>query len=215
MKTAPLITFEGLDGSGKTTQIDRLVKYLDSRNTPLLRVREPGGTYLGNIMRSILLENGGDMSPMAELFTFLAARAELCAKEIWPAIFEGRIPICDRFFDSSIAYQGYGGGINPMIIYSLCLAATENLVPALTFFIALTPEDCAARNPNKKDRIESRGLEYFNRVYNGYLVWLGDQMLTEKRNIIFLDGRKNEDEIASLVQAHVEQLPFFAKQAAV
>ena len=135
MKKGLFITFEGLDGSGKTTQIELLKNYLKSKGFDVVTTIEPGGTEIGGKIRNILLDKGNlDMSHKAETFLFLASRAELVSKVIAPALREGKIVICDRFFDSTVVYQGIARGLEEKQILDMSMWATDKIVPDITFF---------------------------------------------------------------------------------
>jgi dTMP kinase len=143
-----LISFEGVDGAGKTTQIQLLENWLDSRHIPYIRTKEPGGTPLGAEIRHLVL-NRPDLSrtiiPLTETFLFLADRAQHFNDVIDPALKEGKLVITDRFFDASIAYQGYAGGVDVKLIEDLSLRATQGRVPDLTILLDLNPAQVHSR----------------------------------------------------------------------
>ena len=163
------ITFEGGDGCGKTTQIKLLDEYLRGKGYKTLLTREPGAKGLGEKIREILLNYDGEVSPRCESFLFLADRAQNVDCIIRPALAEGTIVICDRHTDSSVAYQGYGRGLNIDRIKKLNALATDSLVPDLTIVLDVDVETSQARVGSVKDRMESAGIEFFERVRNGYL----------------------------------------------
>ena len=138
------ITFEGLDGAGKGTQIDKVMEYLSDIGRATILVREPGGTELSEQIREMLLQNEFAISPMSELLLFLSARAELISKVIRPALESGKDVVCDRYMDSTIAYQGYGRGLLSEAI-SLNDIATGFLVPDITFFLDISHDECYKR----------------------------------------------------------------------
>lgn len=169
MKNGLFITFEGADGCGKTTQIELLDKYLRGRGVNTLLTREPGGKGLGVKLREILLNYDGEVSPTAESFLFLADRAQHIDCIIKPALKAGTIVLCDRHTDSTIAYQGYGRGLDLNRIKSLNEIATGGLKPDLTIVFDIDVETSMQRVGKEKDRMESAGVEFFNRVREGYL----------------------------------------------
>lgn len=163
------ITFEGIDGAGKTTQINLLKTYLESKNKEVLSIREPGGLSFSEKIREILLDTKTEINSTTELFLFEAARSELTEKIILPALNENKIVICDRFYDSTSAYQGFGRGINLDDINYLNTVATQKLVPDLTFYLDIPISQSLNRNINKvKDRMESNTLNFITNVKKGF-----------------------------------------------
>lgn len=169
MKNGLFITFEGADGCGKTTQIELLNKYLQEKGMKTLLTREPGGKGLGVKLREILLNYDGEVSPTAESFLFLADRAQHIDCIIKPAVKQGTIVLCDRHTDSTVAYQGYGRGLDLEQIHSLNKIATGGMKPDLTIVFDIDIETSMSRVGNNKDRMESAGIDFFNRVRAGYL----------------------------------------------
>ena len=169
MKKGLFITFEGGDGCGKTTQIELLDKYMKNKGYETLLTREPGAKGLGVKLREILLNYDGDVSPVCESFLFLADRAQHVDCIIKPALSEGKIIICDRHTDSTVAYQGYGRGLDIERINYLNNIATSGLKPDLTIVFDVDVETSMSRVGKEKDRMESAGTEFFNKVRNGYL----------------------------------------------
>ena len=169
MKNGLFITFEGADGCGKTTQIELLDTYLRNKGFNTLLTREPGAKGLGVKLREIILNYDGEVSPQAESFLFLADRAQHIDCIIKPALKEGTIVLCDRHTDSTVAYQGYGRGLDLDRINSLNEIATGGLKPDLTIVFDIDVETSMSRVGKNKDRMESAGMEFFNRVRNGYL----------------------------------------------
>ena len=169
MKDGLFITFEGADGCGKTTQIELLDKYLREKGFDTLLTREPGAKGLGVKLREILLNYDGEVSPVAESFLFLADRAQHVDCIIKPALKEGKIILCDRHTDSTVAYQGYGRNLDLDRINYLNNIATSGLKPDLTIVFDVDVETSLSRVGGSKDRMESAGVEFFNRVRNGYL----------------------------------------------
>jgi dTMP kinase len=169
MKDGLFITFEGADGCGKTTQIELLDKYLRAKGKKTLLTREPGAKGLGVKLREILLNYDGNVSPTCESFLFLADRAQHVDCIIKPAIKEGKIVLCDRHTDSTVAYQGYGRGLDINQINMLNSIATSGLKPDLTIVLDVDVETSMSRVGKNKDRMESAGTEFFERVRQGFL----------------------------------------------
>ena len=163
------ITFEGADGCGKTTQIELLNKYLQEKGFKTLVTREPGAKGLGEKLREILLNYDGEVSPNCESFLFLADRAQHVDCVIKPALKKGVIVLCDRHTDSTVAYQGYGRQLDIEQIKKLNKIAVNGLKPDLTIVFDIDIETSMQRVGKTKDRMESAGTEFFNRVRNGYL----------------------------------------------
>jgi len=175
-----LITFEGIDGAGKSTQITKLVSVMASKGIDVLTLREPGGTATAEKIRMILLENSHNVSPIGELLLFSASRAELLQEVIIPALAAGKTVILDRFFDSTTAYQGYGRGIDLSLLQSIIAISTCGIVPDITFYLDIQPEDALRRKFAKTsipidfegdelDRMERSGIDFYRKVYAGYL----------------------------------------------
>ncbi len=164
-----LITFEGIDGCGKTTQLRWLREFLESLGRKVRTLREPGGSELSERIRDILLFTKENVAPRAELLLFEAARAQLVETLILPALAAGEIVLCDRFYDSTTAYQGYGRGLPLDEIAECNKIATQSLKPDLTFFLDLSLEESKNRSHNRhQDRIEQAGDEFFEKVLAGF-----------------------------------------------
>lgn len=162
------ITFEGADGCGKTTQLNLLADYL-SKNFDVITTREPGAKGLGVRLREILLNYDGIVAPQCESFLFLADRAQHIETIVKPAVKEGKIVLCDRHTDSTVAYQGYGRGLDIEQIHYLNNLATGGLKPDLTIVFDVDIDTSMKRVGDEKDRMESGGNIFFNKVRNGYL----------------------------------------------
>ena len=168
--TGKFITFEGSEGSGKSTQSALILEYLKSKKLPVVLLREPGGVKISENIRKLLLDvNNAGMGDECETLLYMAARAQMVKEILEPQLKLGKIILCDRFLDSTIAYQGYGNGIDIKTIEQLGLFATKGIIPDLTVLFDINPEKGLSRAGDKKDRIESRSLEYHNRVRSGYL----------------------------------------------
>lgn len=169
MKKGLFITLEGADGCGKTTQLNLLKEYLTSSGYEIVVTREPGGKGLGEKLREILLNYDGEVSDRCEAFLYLADRAQNIDTIIKPAINSGKIVLCDRHTDSSVAYQGYGREQNIDNINMLNELAVNGVHPDLTIVFDIDTETSMARVGAEKDRLESAGIEFHKRVRNGYL----------------------------------------------
>ncbi len=163
------ITFEGADGSGKTTQLEKIADLLTAEKFNIVKTREPGALDLGKKIRNILLHHVGIVSPNCEMFLFLADRAQHVDTFIKPALEEGKIVLCDRYIDSTVAYQGYGRGNNIERIEELNRLATSNLLPDLTLVFDINAQTAQNRLGKEKDRLESAGMDFHQKVRNGYL----------------------------------------------
>lgn len=163
------ITFEGIDGCGKSTQLQLIAKFLEQHNEKVLCLREPGGTYLAEQIRDILLNSKENISPLTELLLFNSARSDLIQKEIKPALSRGEIVLCDRFYDSTTAYQSYGRGLPLEDVIKCNMIATDGLKPNLTFFLDI-PYELSIQRSNHRllDRMENAGKDFFSRVIEGY-----------------------------------------------
>lgn len=169
MKKGLFITLEGADGCGKTTQLNLLKEYLTSKGYEIVVTREPGGKGLGEKLREILLNYDGEVSDRCEAFLYLADRAQNIDTIIKPAINSGKIVLCDRHTDSSVAYQGYGREQNIDNINMLNELAVNGVHPDLTIVFDIDTETSMERVGAEKDRLESAGIEFHKRVRNGYL----------------------------------------------
>ncbi|QSZ27418.1 dTMP kinase [Aceticella autotrophica] len=170
MYKGKLITFEGIDGCGKTTQINLLKEYLLIKGYNAIILREPGGTSIGEEIRKILLYNKNYIYPVTEALLYAASRAQLLAEIIIPALDEGKIIIMDRFVDSSLVYQGYARGLGMEKVMEINRIATYGIKPDLTIFFDITPENALTRRKTRKqnDRFEEENMEFYEKVYEGY-----------------------------------------------
>ena len=198
------ITFEGIDGCGKSTQCELLKNYLESNGKDFLFVREPGGTEIGERIREILLDKKNSrMTARTELLLFEAARAQITDEVIKPALEEGKIVLCDRFFDSSSAYQGMARGMGMDFVGSLNMAATGGLKPDITFFFDITAEAAFERRGKRgedSDRIELAGLKFQEDVRKGYL----ELAKSSDGRIVTIDATNGIDEIFAQILETLE-----------
>lgn len=191
MKKGLFITFEGADGCGKTTQMKLLAEYLKQQGKNVVLTREPGGKGLGEKVREILLNYDGHVSDRCESFLFLADRAQNIDIIVNPAVEDGKIVLCDRHIDSTVAYQGYGRGLDIERINKLNDIATNGKKPDLTFVFDIDVETSMKRVGKEKDRMESAGIDFHNRVRKGYL----ELAKQEPQRIKVLDATKSIEEI--------------------
>jgi dTMP kinase len=195
-----LMSLEGVDGSGKSTQADLLREWLQQEGRDVVSTREPGGTPLGERVRELLLD-GDDMAPWTEAALFAAARAELVARVIGPALAEGSDVVCDRYLDSSLAYQGIARGLGVERVLAFNVEPIQGILPDVTFLLLLDVEEARKRSAAARDRIEREGDSFLRIVDNGYrqLVELFPQ------RIVAIDASRPVDEIAKEVREHVQQ----------
>ena len=209
-KRGVFITFEGMDGCGKTTQMHRLGKRLREAGCQVLETIEPGGTEIGLKIRGILLDSANqELAPTAELLLYFAARAQNVSQLILPALNEGQVVLSDRFTDSSLAYQGCGRGLGADTVLALDRIACGGLKPDLTLLIeidlATSQARAEARNRrgNRTDRMEEQEAAFYNRVRDAYSALAA----AEPGRFRIIDGRAGVDEVAeqiwSVVSAHV------------
>ena len=164
-----LITFEGIDGSGKSTQINLLNEWFDSLNINKINIREPGGDEVSELIRSILLDKNNDINSFSETLLFLAARSQLVDKIVLPSLNEDNFIICDRFIDSTVVYQGYGRNLDIKLIDKINLIATQNILPSLTIYINIDVDLSISRRVlTSNDRMESAGKDFLVKVKKGY-----------------------------------------------
>jgi dTMP kinase len=196
------VSFEGVDGSGKTTQADLLRRRWASEGKDVVATREPGGTALGERIRALLLACG-EMSPWAEAALFAAARAELVERVVRPALDRGAYVVSDRYVDSSLAYQGLARGLGLDAVLSLNVSAVRGLLPDRTFVLLLTPQEALARRGAASDRLEHEGLPLANRVDEAYRELV--ELFPER--LVALDASRPADliaaDVADRLAAHV------------
>jgi dTMP kinase len=195
------VTFEGIDGSGKSTQAELLAGWLREQGRTVLATREPGGTPVGEAVRNLVL-HGDDVSPWAEAALFAAARAEHAESAIRPALERGEDVVCDRYLDSSVAYQGIARGLGEDSVRELNLTVTRRLLPERTFLVLVAPEEARRRASDLRDRIEQEDDEFMHRVDRAYRA-LAEH---EPGRIVALDGDRPAAEIAEEIREHVRAL---------
>ncbi|MBU1061436.1 MAG: dTMP kinase [Candidatus Omnitrophica bacterium] len=169
-KQGLFITFEGPEGSGKSTHSKLLYDFLRKKRFKVVHTREPGGTIVGEKIRKVLLDpNNKDMDALCEMLLYMAARVQIVKKVILPALKKGKIVICDRFTDATLAYQGCAGGIDLKIIEDVAGLVTKGIIPDITFLLDIDTKLGLLRSGKDKDRMERKSLMYHNKVRKGYL----------------------------------------------
>jgi dTMP kinase len=199
------ITFEGTDGSGKTTQIKLLEEYMNKKGYEVVLSREPGGTRVSELIRDLILDPiNMEIVPLTEMILYAASRAQHVAQVIKPAIDAGKIVICDRFVDSSYAYQGSGRGVDLKIVADVNRVAIDGMIPDMTFFLDIDPEIAIKRRINSTgaDRIEQEKMDFHKRVYEGYK----KMALLYPDRIKTIDANKSIEEIYSQINEYLTEL---------
>jgi dTMP kinase len=185
------IVFEGPDGAGKSTQAKLLKENLESRGREVLLVREPGGSALGEKIREILLQENCPLTPLTEVFLFNAARSQLIAEVIRPALEKGQVVICDRYYPSTLVYQAFAGGLDLEKVSRLCDMALEDTRPDRILVLDLPLESSLKRLSGRKDRFESRGEVYLEKVRRGFLTLAAERawpVFDASRSVALLHG---------------------------
>lgn len=197
--TGVFIVFEGIDGSGKSTQIHALHERLRGHGITAVIVREPGGTPVGEQIRQILLEHPFEMTPLTELLLYEASRSELTRTVLRPALEQGRVVLADRFAMASLAYQSYGRGLDFTLVHQCNTIATDGINPSLTIILDVPVEVAFARKRLGFDRLERAGREFHERVRAGYR-----QLAQQVPNSILLDGTRPPDILADEIWQRVQ-----------
>lgn len=205
MAKGMIISFEGTDGSGKTTQIKALSEYLVNKGYKAQMLREPGGTKIGEEIRHILLnKDNTEMASLTEMLLYASSRAQMMEEKVQPLLNEGYVVILDRFFDSSLAYQSYGRNLDFDAVLAINLAAVKNIIPKITFFIDITPEQSLKRRKNatETDRLENEDMSFHYKVYEGY-----KQLLKRfPERIIRIDGTETPKEITKEIIKYIDKI---------
>ncbi|MFC1704392.1 dTMP kinase [Candidatus Omnitrophota bacterium] len=204
MKKGKFITFEGSEGSGKSTHARLLCDYLKKKKRSVLNLREPGSTFISEKVRRILLNpEHKTISNICEAMLYMAARAQLVSEVIKPALKKGTIVICDRFLDATIVYQGYGHGIDLKTLRYIGNFVTQDITPEITFLLDIETKEGLRRAGKVKDRIEQRSLRYHRRVRRGYLALARKEPRRVK--IIPVDG-SNKYKTQAVIRKYVDKL---------
>ncbi len=204
------ITFEGIEGAGKTTVIQEIGKILDERGASVLVTREPGGSTFGTSLRRLLLSCDTDLDPMAELYLFLADRAQHVSKVLRPALDRGDIVLCDRYTDSTIAYQGYARGLDKNELYTLNAIASGGLQPDLTLVLDLPVEEGLARaakrrslmQSDKEARFDLETLSFHKAVYEGFHAIAAG----EPERVRLINASLPKEEVVRACMAEIDRL---------
>ena len=202
MSSGLFITVEGTDGSGKTTQIQLMKQYLENRGYAVILTREPGGTQVSEKIRDLVLDKeNSDITPITEMILYAASRAQHVSQLIKPALEEGKVVICDRFVDSSYAYQGFGRNIDLRAIADVNRIAVDGIIPDITFFLDIDAETAIKRRvaATEADRIEQEKLDFHKNVYEGY----------KKLSVLYperiktIDAERTVEEVADEIKEHL------------
>ena len=202
MKKGLFITFEGADGSGKTTQVNKIKTFLEAKGYDVVVTREPGALELGQKIRNILLHSTEVVADRCEIFLFVADRAQHIETFIKPAINQGTIVLCDRHTDSTIAYQGYGRGQDIEMLKQLNEIAVNGLKPDLTLLFDVSTEVAQERVGSEKDRMESAGIEFHKKVRNGYL----ELAKQDPERIKIIDANLTIEEVFEQVKKIIDKI---------
>lgn len=197
-----LITFEGIDGCGKSTHIELAHTHLSKLGYKVSVLREPGSTEIAETIRSILLDRKSSMTPITELLLYEAARADMVQKQIEPLLKRGNIVLCDRFFDSTTAYQGYGRQLDIRMVKSLHMVAVGKRKPDLTLLFDVDIATAFSRLGRDLDRLESQSRSFFRRVRSGFL----EIARKEKKRVKVVDATLPIDRVFEIVRHHLMRL---------
>jgi dTMP kinase len=206
-----LITFEGIEGSGKTVVSAEISRSLERAGLPVTRVREPGGTAVSEAIRALLLDpSRREMAPKTELFLYLASRSQLVAEVIRPALEGGRAVVCDRYMDASVAYQGWARGLGEDFVAELNTAAVDGAVPDRTFYLDVSVAEGLRRGPAKReadgvasrDRLEREAAAFHEKVREGYR----RLAMRETQRIVLIDASRPLDEVVREILRNLERL---------
>ena len=213
------ITFEGIEGTGKSTQILKVKEYFESKGREVLLTLEPGGSRIGQELRKMLLHvDNDDITPITELFLYLADRAQHVAQVIRPALEEGKVVLCDRFADSTVVYQGYGRGIDTATLQHLNEVAVDSMWPDLTILLDIDPEiglkRATLRNleegkAKEEGRFEAEHISFHNRIREGYQTWAA----LNKDRIKSISANGTPDEVFDGIKSLIEAFPSHDKAA--
>lgn len=197
------VSFEGIDGSGKSTITNYVYEYFINKNQEVIMTREPGGNKIAEKIRGLILDPKHDtMDDKTEALLYAASRRQHLVEKILPALDEGKLVLCDRFIDSSIAYQGYGRQLGAKAVIDINLFAVEDHLPDITFFLDIDLKTSLDR-VNKRDeldRLEGSGLDFFERVYDGY-----QKIVKENSRIVVIDAMRSVEEVGDEIIEIIEK----------
>jgi dTMP kinase len=202
MTLAPFICLDGIDGTGKSTQCRLLLDWLARRGLKAIGCNDPGGTLLGDHLRQLLLQSRADITPRAEALLFMASRAELVARIVRPALEAGTIVVSDRFVTANVVYQGHAGGLSPEELWQVGDFSTGKLRPNRVIILDLPVDQAVARRGRAADRLESRGVEYLERVRAGFL----KEATTHSDWMTVIDASGDIDTIHRAIAAECEKV---------
>ena len=199
-----LITFEGIEGSGKSTQVELLNDYLVSKGQTVVRTREPGGSLFGEALRKVLLQGDMNIFPLSELLVFMAMRAQHVEQVILPALQERKIVLCDRFVDATYAYQGYGRSIDLGIIETLNRLVTKGIRPNLTILLDVEVETGLTRKAlhATMDRFEKEALSFHQKIKDAYMKLSKE----DPKRFFVVDGNREQSAVQDIIKKKVEKL---------
>ena len=198
-----LVALEGVEGAGKSTQLELLRRELEGRGRPVVVTREPGGTPVGERVRALLLDPAMELHPRTEALLFAAARAELVQRVIRPALERGAVVLCDRYLDSSLAYQGGARGLGRQPVEAVNRFATGGLLPDLVVLLDLDPADGLRRRAGDQDRIEAQDIDFHHRVRDAFRALAA----SDPNRFAAVDAAAPVPQVAPRVQAAVPGLP--------
>jgi len=196
------ITLDGIDGAGKSTQVAALAQWLRALGHEVIVTRDPGGTNLGERIRTLLLDDHGEADTRCEMFLYMASRAQLVAEVIRPALEENKIVLCDRFLLANVVYQGHAGGLDPVAIWQIGCLATQGIEPTLSFILDLPPEMALRRKHRPADRMERKGPAFLERVRAGYLSEAQDR----PDRIVVVDAQRDMETVQQVIRREVSRV---------
>jgi dTMP kinase len=206
------ITFEGIDGCGKTTQAMLTYRYLVSKGLHVMLFREPGSTAVAERIREVLLDRRLPMEDVTELLLYEAARAEITNRELRPVLVKGQIALCDRFYDSTTAYQGYGRKLDIRMVRALHRVAVGSVVPDVTFLFDIDLKTAYGRRGENPDRLESQSKAFFNRVRRGFL----EIARKERKRVKVIDASRSIEQVFDEVRKILDRkLRAYASKRAI
>jgi dTMP kinase len=195
-------SFDGLDGVGKSTQIERFCAWLETRGHEVVRCQDPGSTPLGEEIRAILLGHKAPISRTAEMLLFMAARAQLVEEVIRPALAAGKTLVSDRYLLANVVYQGHAGGLDVKTLWNIGQTATGGVMPDLVFVLDMPPAAAAARIDRERDRMESQGAAYDGRLREGFLA----EAARDPAHIVVINAARSIDEVQADVRVAAERV---------
>lgn len=196
------ITLDGIDGVGKSTQIERLISYLEQQGHETLLVRDPGTTEIGARLRQILLESDLELHRRTEAMLFMASRCEMVETILRPALADGKTVVSDRFLLANVVYQSVGGKVSPDLLWQMGRLANGGLVPDLTILLDMPAQRSMERIGNETDRMESRGVDYMEAVRQGFL----DQLPHSSQSTAIIDADQSPEDVSREILASVAKV---------